>query len=270
MGKTDPVGRGPCTRLQLAPSDLAGLAAVQLAVVLVFVDLRLALVPLTLFVLLCVAAPFVPTIGFFLPLICRGEKGSGTVALTFDDGPYPETTPELMALLARHGVKATFFVVGKRADANADIVRALLEAGHEIGNHTMSHDPLLMLRSRRRLREEIAGCQRVLESMGVRPLAFRPPAGITNPRLRSVLTELGLTCVTFGCRAWDGGNRKTGRIAQRILKCAGGGTIVVLHDRPPPHGNVRWLEQVDATIRGLRDRNLEPVLLSQLLRRPVM
>jgi peptidoglycan/xylan/chitin deacetylase (PgdA/CDA1 family) len=228
-------------------------------------------VPLLLFCVLCGAAPFFPQWRFFLPTATRGPRNSRKVALTFDDGPDPATTPRLLELLARYGVRATFFVVGRRVEAEPGLLEAIRRAGHEVGNHSYSHDPFLMLRSTSRLRREIAECQRVLESRGVRPLTFRPPVGITNPRLGPVLRELGLACVGFGCRPVDFGNRRIDSLARTVEKRARCGDVILLHDcEPPGHPAQRWLDEIEHLIVALRAARLEPASLSELLGFPVM
>ena len=99
----------------LSPAHIAGFTAFLLYAILLFVDVRTAPLPLLAFLLACVVAPFLPRLGFFLPIVGRGKPGEKGVALTFDDGPDPEVTPLLLDLLDRHSVPATFFVTGERA-----------------------------------------------------------------------------------------------------------------------------------------------------------
>ena len=210
-----------------------GGAALVCALVLALVDARLALVPAALFLLLFLSAPFIYRFGFFLPIISRGCSGRKIVALTFDDGPDPVTTPLLLDLLAAHGVAATFFVIGRRAKAHPELIRAILDHGHTIGNHSFSHDTLVAFKGVQMIEAEIAASQRVLSGLGVTPLLFRPPVGITYPLLGSVLAGLGLTAVTFSCLARDGGNRSIGRLAERILRRVRPDDIIMLHDGLP-------------------------------------
>ena len=96
----------------LSPAHIAGAAAFHLYAILLFVDVRMAPLPLIAFLVSCFIAPFLPRIGFYLPIVGRGKPGEKGVALTFDDGPDPEVTPRLLDLLDRHSVPATFFVLG--------------------------------------------------------------------------------------------------------------------------------------------------------------
>jgi len=255
-----------------SPAHVVGLAAFLLSGGLLFFRTEMAALPLGVFVVFCLLAPFFPQAGFFLPVISRGRASGKAVALTFDDGPDPDVIFLLLDLLQRHEAPATFFVVGKKAECNPELVREILLRGHDIGNHSYRHDPLLMLRSSARLAEEIARTQRLLANFGIRPLVFRPPVCITNPRLPKALRESRLDCVTFSCRACDFGNRRIAGLAKRILKKIRPGAILLLHDiSPPGKGMIQvWLRQVEQLILGLKFQGYAIVSLSQLIDRPVM
>jgi peptidoglycan/xylan/chitin deacetylase (PgdA/CDA1 family) len=236
------------------------------------IDLRLSTVPLTLFVMLCGVAPFLPRLGFFLPVVSRGSRGTNQVALTFDDGPDPASTPKLLALLERHGIRATFFVIGQRAARHPDLIRAMVRQGHEIGNHSWDHDHFIMFWRSRRLAEQIVATQRALATQGVVPRVFRPPVGITTPVLAAVLGRQGMVAVNFSCRAFDGGNRRIRGLSKTILSRLRAGDIVLLHDAPPPKEKDidRWIDEVEKVVQGLARNHLSAVPLSRLMGRPVM
>jgi peptidoglycan/xylan/chitin deacetylase (PgdA/CDA1 family) len=272
---------------------MTGIAAFAASVLLLVVaGPAWSALPLAGFVLLCLVAPFLTGTGFFLPVVSRGDPSGGRVALTIDDGPDPEATPLVLDLLARHGVAATFFVLGRNAAAHPGLIARILASGHTLGNHTFTHDPLIMLRSARRLEEEILGTQAVLARHGARPLVFRPPAGILGPRLGPVLSEWGMTAVTFNRRALDRGNRRMDGLASRILARIRPGDIVMIHDLTPPPGKgapsappglagagsaspvpealACLAGEIDALLRGIKARGLTVVPLAELIGRPVM
>jgi peptidoglycan-N-acetylglucosamine deacetylase len=255
----------------LSNGQKIALAALVCALGMALVDPRLALIPAALFLLLCVVAPFLFRFGFYLPIISRGCTGQRVVALTFDDGPDPATTSHLLRLLAAHGVPATFFVVGQRAAAYPELIRAILDGGHTIGNHSFRHDSLVAFRGPEKIAAEILAAQNVLEGLGVTPMVFRPPVGITYPGLAKVLERLGLAAVTFSCRARDRGNRSIGRLAERILGRARPDDIIMLHDLLPVHrvNLPRWLAEVEAILAGIPRKGLEFRPLSELIGRPV-
>ncbi len=236
---------------------------------------QLAAVPLALFVLACAVAPFIPTLGFFLPIISRGKRcdpGNPRVALTFDDGPDPAVTPALLQTLYAHGVKATFFVIGKKAAAHPDLTAAILAGGHAIGNHTHRHDPLIMFKSPAALAREIDDAQAALGRLGVRPLAFRPLAGVTNPRLGPILERSGLIAVNFNCRAADFGNRRIRHLSRRISRRLRPGAIILLHDvAPPDPADIPLLlSELRRTLCAIEAAGYAVVPLADLIGRPVM
>jgi len=255
----------------LSPAHFVALGAFQLSLALFFIDVALVPLPLLLFVLTCCIAPFLPRLSFYLPIVGKGERGAKGVALTFDDGPDPEVTPRLLELLARHGVSATFFVTGARAERYPEIMRAILAAGHTVGNHSYSHFPFLMLKGRTTLRREVASAQSVFLKLGIVPLAFRPPVGITNSRLWRVLLENGMFCVNFSCRAADFGNRRVARLARRLLAKVVPGDIILLHDVAPRQGDAtQLLREFSDLIEGVRGRGLEILPLARLIGKDVM
>lgn len=262
---------GP-TLAPLTRAHLAGLLAWQLAAVLWVLSPSWAWIPLALFLGLMAVGPFVPGWQLFGPCRCRGPGSLPRVCLTVDDGPDPRTTGPLLDLLARHQVRACFFVVGQRALRWPELISRILGDGHELGNHSHTHDIWLMLRSMKRLSAEVEDGQRILAAHGIRPLCFRPPVGIVNPRLWPVLLRQGLRCVGFSRRGWDRGNRRTAGLATRLLRRVGPGDILLLHDCSHETGFAieTWLQEVEQVLLGLSARGLSAVPLSQLLGAPVM
>ncbi len=176
----------------------------------------------------------------------RLAGGGRRIALTFDDGPSNET-PRFLDLLARFEIPATFFVCGKNVARRPATARAIVEAGHEIGNHTYSH-PLLPLCGPRRTREELVRTQRQIEdAAGVSPGLFRPPYGLGSPALASVLADLGLLRVHWTVIGNDW-KWSASKIAGRALAAACPGAIVCLHD-----GNgARAVADRSQTLQALR------------------
>lgn len=255
----------------LSPAAIFGFGAFHVYAVLLLFDSHFAPLPLLAFLLACVIAPFIPGVGYYLPIVSRGKRGERGVALTFDDGPDPEVTPRLLDLLDRHGICATFFVTGERAARHPDIIRAILSRGHAIGNHSFSHMPLLMLKGMRTLRREVKAAQSVLGMFGIVPLAFRPPVGITNPHLWRVLLEQGMYCVNFSCRAGDMGNLRVAGLAARVLRKVSPGDIVALHDVAPPRTSAELLlGEFDLLIHGLKEKGRAIVPLARLIGKEVM
>lgn len=259
------------TRALPSRAHAAGTAALAAGAALAFVSPSAALAPLAAFVAACLVAPFFPRWSFFLPTIARGAGDRRAVAVTFDDGPDPRSLAPLLALLARERVPATFFLVGDAVEACPGAVEAIVAGGHEIGNHSRSHDSRMMFWSVERLEREIVGCQEVLARRGVTPLVFRSPVGATNPRLLGVLRRHGLSYVGFRWRSGDYGDRRLRGLRDRVLSRVAPGDIVVLHDlRVDPGALEAWLREVEGIVAGLRADGYEIVPLSTLMGQPTM
>ena len=256
----------------LSVAARVGLGSFLVAILLLFIDVRLSAIPLAGFVLICMIAPFCPRYSFYLPVISRGTSGKNAVALTFDDGPDPLMAPQLLDLLARHDVNATFFVTGKKAAAHPEIIKQIVRHGHSIGNHSYSHDFLLPFKGSQAIVREIESTQEVLSKLGLRPLAFRPPAGITSPGMLPALLKTGQYIVNYSCRPLDGGNRRIKNIARKILKRIRPDDIILLHDNRPNDERLisEWLKEVESTLSGLKTQGFTILPLSELIGKPVM
>ena len=122
-----------------------GIICFLAAFCLFFVNVKLCILPLVYFLFISIAAPFFPAFGYYLPIISRGNSGKNAISLTFDDGPDPITTPEVLRLLEKYKVKATFFVTGSSASRYPLLIKEIVRLGHSIGNHSYHHYMLLML-----------------------------------------------------------------------------------------------------------------------------
>jgi peptidoglycan/xylan/chitin deacetylase (PgdA/CDA1 family) len=200
------------------------------------------------------------------PSIYRGSRMRTAVALTFDDGP-SESTPELLDILAQYRVPATFFQCGSNARRLPDISRAVLEAGHEIGNHTENHSALY-LRRPAFIYDELAAAQDSIgEAIGQKPRYFRPTYGARWFGLRSAQKKLGLEGVHWTCIGLDW-RLPTERIASRITSNLFSGSIFCLHDGrlTQPRPNVRpMMEAVRQILPEALERGFEFATISQLL-----
>ena len=220
---------------------------------------RLAVVVLSAATLLIVYLLFHPRNQWLIANRSRVD-GARSIALTFDDGPDPVDTPKLLDLLQEKGVKATFFVVGKRADQYPEIVRRACAEGHLIANHTWSHCSLFCFLMPHRLRSEIErGTESVRRSCGFRPRLFRSPVGLRHPLLAPYLEDAGLEYISWSIRTRDTLTANSGVLARRILNKAVSGDIILLHDHLPG-GAGAMLEALPRIIDELRERGFEFVL----------
>lgn len=222
----------PVARITLYVATIAALSLVLRGLVLRPVSLPFALVALTAYVALVLCGVFFLRLGMFVDVVWRGPQKSRGVALTFDDGPSPEHTPRVLDMLDKAKVKATFFVIGRKAEAHPGVVRDILARGHGVGLHSYGHDRLFSLRSLAYVRADLRRGIRALEGItGERPSLFRPPIGHTNPRIAKAALELDLVVVGWSVRALDGLARsRADRVAERVTSRLDHGAIVLLHD----------------------------------------
>lgn len=147
--------------------------------------------------------------------------------LTFDDGPHPVYTPQVLDVLARHGVQAMFFVVGSLAEANPGIIQRILDEGHTLGNHTWNHEALGGL-TREEFDETVGRTQALLGTRGT--ACLRPPYASMDDFTRPWAAEHGLAVVTWDTSPQDWLQISAQDIAQHIVDYARDGVVMLLHD----------------------------------------
>ncbi len=198
--------------------------------------------------------------------IIHGPTNNNDIALTFDDGPDVTSTPEVMAILDRYGVKGTFFEVGKAVVADPQITRALYADGQLIGNHSYHHDQWRWLDPRY---PELQRDQKAIkQAIGVCPAMYRPPHGERTPFLARVVHDHHMHIVLWNASAGDWATNNPQLVAERILRGAKPGGILLLHDgldgNPTANRQV-LVAALPLILDGLRARHLTPVRLDQLL-----
>ena len=160
------------------------------------------------------------------PAVARRE-----VALTIDDGPDPEVTPQVLDLLSGHGQRATFFCIAERVAAHPALAREIVSRGHSIQNHTARHRHDFSFLGPEGYAAEIARAQDLLtEVTGERPSCFRAPAGLRNPFLAPVLHRMGLQLVSWTRRGFDTRERDAAKVLARLTRGLAAGDILLLHD----------------------------------------
>jgi peptidoglycan/xylan/chitin deacetylase (PgdA/CDA1 family) len=180
------------------------------------------------------AGPGVTGIGPVRMLAFRRLAGQGApdhVALTFDDGPDPESTPEFARVLAEHDIRATFFMLGCMVGKSPGLAAEIAAAGHEVGVHGFDHR-YLTLRGPRATRSDLARATDLIADVtGKRPTLFRPPYGVLSGPALLTARELGLTPVLWGSwgREWTAGSTPTS-VLQTLMRSLDGGVTVLLHD----------------------------------------
>ena len=187
-------------------------------------------------------------------------RGSKLIALTYDDGPNDPHTLKLLEVLAKHDVRATFFMIGRYVRARPDIVREVARAGHVIGNHTFTH-PLLIFESAAQTRTQLLECRSALQdAIGEHSNLFRPPFGGRRPATLRVARDLGLETVMWNVTGYDWNSPPASAIERKVIRQMRGGDVILLHDGGHRAMGADRAQTVIATenlIRRYRDEECE-------------
>lgn len=208
-----------------------------------------------------------PGLRVFSEPFCRGRSGRRLVALTFDDGPDAKTTREVLALLKRRGARATFFVLGEKAEREAAVIGEIVAGGHELGLHGYAHDRLYSLRSRARVAADLRRVREVVERVAGRVTVwFRPPVGFVSPATATAARAQGVRLAGWTVRALDGRASATPeRVLARVLARLEDGVIVLMHDASERGDRVPVsLAVLPELLEVIERRGLRAVTLSEL------
>lgn len=182
------------------------------------------------------------------------------IALTFDDGP-SEFTLEVLALLKKYNVKATFFCIGKNIEKHPEIIKQIIEEGHLVGNHSYSHSKFFDFYNADKITDELRKTDELLEKYTSKKINFfRPPYGVTTPSIRRALQRTGHKVIGWNIRSLDGGTKNQELIFNRLIKHISPGGIVLLHDTALH--SVLVLEQF---LQFLQENNYEVISIEELL-----
>jgi peptidoglycan-N-acetylglucosamine deacetylase len=177
------------------------------------------------------AAGLWPRSSLLGPNILRLDSGRSEVAITIDDGPDPAVTPAALKILAEQDAKATFFCIADKAKAHPELMRQIIDAGHDIENHSMFHRHNFSMKGMGSLKKELVQAQQTLHELtGRMPQYFRAPAGLRNPFLDPVLHQLGLQLASWTRRGFDTRTADADLVLQRLLRDFAAGDILLLHD----------------------------------------
>ena len=196
----------------------------------------------------------------------RGRSDRNAVALTFDDGPSPDTE-RILDVLGAHEASATFFMVGREVESFPGIAQRVLAEGHEVGNHSYSHPSYLFQRAAETQAQIMRAQSIIAETIGVRPQIARPPYGVRTPAYFRATRALDLHTVQWDVAGFDWKRITPRQIADNVLRKARPGSIILLHDGDSTGKQDRknTVEALPLIIKGLRGRDLEIAPLSQLL-----
>lgn len=194
------------------------------------------------------------------PAVCRVSTTAPVVALTFDDGPTTTGLAAVLPELQRHGARATFFLIGRDAEKHPELVRTLLAAGHEVGNHSFSHVRMVG-HSPAFYEAEVARTQTALAAAGAQPRFFRPPFGKKLIGLPRAVNHAGLVMVTWDVE--DPPTTDPRAFASQVVAQAHPGAIILIHPMYPANRTAR--DALPMILDGLAARGLRVVSVGELL-----
>jgi peptidoglycan/xylan/chitin deacetylase (PgdA/CDA1 family) len=210
-----------------------------------------------------------PTGQWFGRTFAGGMRGSKQIALTYDDGPNDPHTLKLLDVLAKHNVRATFFMIGRYVRQRPDIARAVAQAGHVIGNHTLTH-PLLIFKSEAQTRAQLVDCHQALQdAIGQHSNLFRPPWGGRRPATLRIARELGLQTVMWNVTGYDWNAPPAAVIESKVARQMRGGDVILLHDgehRAMGADRAQTVMATDSLIRRYKDEGYEFVPVPEMMK----
>lgn len=182
------------------------------------------------------------------------------IAITFDDGPHPEFTPKVLDLLKTNNVKGTFFCIGKHIESYPELFKRIISEGHTIGNHTFNHENNFGFIKTKEVIKELESTNEIIEKISrLKVNLFRPPFGVTNPRIKRGVNTIGLQSIGWSIRSFDTTSKPKKTIVESIEKNLKKGDVILLHDTSEK--SVEILEQL---LLFLKQNKYESVTIDSL------
>lgn len=214
------------------------------------------------FLILTVLGSFLIQWNFHFKSHCSNpDIDQSYVALTFDDGPHPEYTPQVLQLLKQFNAKATFFCIGRHMEQRSDLIKQIIDEGHTIGNHTHSHSRAFGFFGTRKVISELQKTNSIFAKItGKQIQMYRPAFGVTNPNIRKAIKATGLQSIGWSIRSLDTTFLSEDAILHRTTHKLAKGGILLFHDTNPK--TIIVLEQL---LLILQEKNFQSVTVDQLL-----
>ncbi|MDN5331497.1 MAG: peptidoglycan-N-acetylglucosamine deacetylase [Tepidanaerobacteraceae bacterium] len=203
-------------------------------------------------------------------IIRRGPEHFKYVAITFDDGPDPVYTPEILDILKEKDVPATFFLIGKNVEQYPEIARRMVKEGHSIGNHTYSHRSLIPLAAAATREEIKKGEEAIKKATGVRTTLFRPPRGLYTAYARKFLKDERYTVVLWDVSTMDWAELPPASIVSNVVRHVKPGSIILFHDSGDLVGfkggdRTNTVKALPVVIDELKNRGYKFVTVDQMI-----
>ena len=198
---------------------------------------------------------------FFIKIICSANTDQREIAISFDDGPALNYTTEILQLLKKDNIKATFFCIGNRIAGNEQILKKITEDGHIIGNHTYSHHFWFDIFSSQKMLDDLKRMDQETERViGIVPKLFRPPYGVTNPNLKKAIIKGKYIPVGWSVRSMDTVIRNEKKLLDKINRSLKPGAVFLFHDTSKTTVNI-----LPEFIREVKNKGYHIIPLDKLL-----
>ena len=198
---------------------------------------------------------------FFIKTICKANTNKKEIALSFDDGPAQNYTPEILQVLKEYNIQAAFFCIGKHIEANKDLLKQVHEEGHIIGNHSYTHDKWFDLFSSAKMSAELAITDNLIKDIiGKKPKFFRPPYGVINPNVKKAIINGNYIPLGWSMRSYDTMIKDKEKLLNRVTRSIKPGDIFLFHDTCKTTLNI-----LPIFIQHLQQKGFSIVRLDKLL-----
>lgn len=202
--------------------------------------------------------------GFFLQLHCSAKTNKKEIAISFDDGPAAQFTPEILQVLHNHDIKATFFCIGKNITGNEMLFRKIDEEGHIIGNHSYSHHLWFDLFSAKKMQNDLEMMDASMKKLiNRKPRLFRPPYGVMNPNVKKAILRGNYLPVGWSVRSLDTVISNETKLLNKIKKRIQPGAVFLFHDT-----SKTTLAILPGFIKEVKDSGYSIIGLDKLLNLP--
>ena len=221
-------------------------------------------------ILLCISIPFCSVFAGakYYPdntenIYVHKINDENMISLTFDDGPHPDKTPEILRVLKKHNIRATFFIIGQNASLHPEIVQMIAADGHEIANHTNDHKSLYK-QTDSMILDSVRSCSDTLfEIVGSKPKLFRPPEGYMNDNIARLIRDEGYDVILWKIDTYDWKGRSDKEICNTVINNIKSGDIVLMHDFIWRKSNTA--DALDMMIPRLKEQGFSFVTVSELI-----
>ena len=219
-------------------------------------------VPSVVYLALIIYGSVIIQSNFHVRAHCHANTSEKVIALSFDDGPNREYTPQVLSILAQYGASATFFVIGKNIQGNEALLKQIDSGGHSIGNHSYTHSFFVDFKSMQGFKNELnQTAESVFKVIGKRLKLFRPPYGVTTPHLVKASNLLNYSIIGWTIRSFDTTADSAQIITRRVQTQIKPGAIILFHD-----GSDKTIQVLKQTLNFAKENGYKIVIVEQLLK----